>query len=137
MKRTLTVGVVAKTLGVSTRFTQSIAHDLRRSARGFTEADALKILAAAKLHQLGFTWPVSCEVLNEISNELDYLTGGKDRQLWLLFVEHAKASFRMTALNQKQLGAFLDSVGIALVLPLHTIFDDARSQLNRALRAAA
>ena len=77
---------------------------------------------------------VGAELMKEVEQEVRYVFEGHGRKCWILFVETEKQSYRVAALTAGHLEGLMDSVGMAMVLPLHRAIEDARANLERIRR---
>ncbi|KAB2738458.1 hypothetical protein F9K90_07170 [Brucella anthropi] len=125
---------IAEALNISEPSASRLMRALNRSALPLNDLDIVKALVVGELAQLGFTMAVGAELITEVEQEVRYVFEGPKRKCWILFIETEQQSYRVTAITAGHLEGLMDSVGMALVIPLHRIVEDARANLERIRR---
>lgn len=99
--------------------------------------DSTRILAVECLHEMGFVRPVAVDVLEGFSSELRYVARSPEHEAWAFFIESLDGrAFRVAATSRGHLAAMASAFPLALVLPLHRVWEDASTRLRKAQRAA-
>lgn len=112
---------LARELDVSEMTVHRLLKALHRNGNPLTDLDATTVFASAELQALELTGPIAIDLLAEMSSEIRYVAADRSRRCWIVFIETARQSFRVSAISARHLESILDAHPLSLVLPLHEI----------------
>lgn len=133
----ITQADLARSMNISRMQVSRIMREFKREKLPLSYFDLLRVLTVKEVQKMGFTSSVAIELLNEFQGELRFLHNSTENNCWILFVEREDRSFRLASLSKAHLHSVIDSIGLTLVLPLHCLFADAQTQLDKIKRTKA
>lgn len=131
------VDLVRAAGGPSLCTVRRVAEALGCKGTPLSEFDALRILVVERLYTMGFSRAVAVELLEEFSAEALFISRSAENEAWALLAEPLDApAFRIGATSKSHLAALTSAIPMALVIPLHRLWEDAAARLRKAQRAA-
>ena len=121
---------IARALNVSPMTVSRAVKALGREGEELTEYDAMRVLIAAELQEIGLAPYVSMKLLSEFSGEVRYIVSDLSRRVcWITFINGERSEFRLASLSPEHFLRTLARFRLALVVPLHELAQRAAQRL--------